>query len=61
MLQGGMQGHPRHLRIIYTASYTDWVFTLITTYQLPLAAMPCVTGNAHLVGVSLRESIFNFA
>ena len=40
--------HPRYLRIIYTAICTDLVFKLVTTYQLPLVAMPLVTGNAHL-------------
>ena len=38
---------------INTAFYTDWVFTLATTYQLPLAGMLCVTGNDNLVVVCL--------
>ena len=50
MLQGGMQGHPQYLRIIYTASYTDWVFTLLTTisclwgqlYNSQIWAFACV-------------------
>jgi len=41
------------MRIMYMGCYTDGVFTLATTYQLPLAAMSCVTGNAHLVVVCL--------
>ncbi len=45
----GMQGHPGVcLRIIYTACYTDWVFTLLTTCQLSVVNSCMTHGYGHL-------------
>ena len=41
-------GHRGYVRIIYTAYYTDWVSTLLTTCQLLVVNSCMIHGYGHL-------------